>query len=30
MIAERNQIAEKFRSEGKGEDQKILGEKERD
>jgi membrane protease subunit HflC len=30
MIAERNQIAEKFRSEGKGESQKILGEKERD
>jgi membrane protease subunit HflC len=30
MIAERNQIAEKFRSEGKGEAQKILGEKERD
>ena len=26
MIAERNQIAEKFRSEGKGEAQKILGE----
>jgi membrane protease subunit HflC len=30
MIAERNQIAEKFRSEGKGEAQNILGEKERD
>ena len=30
MIAERKQIAEKFRSEGKGETQKILGEKERD
>ena len=30
MIAERNQIAEKFRSEGKGEAQKILGNKERD
>ena len=30
MIAERNQIAEKFRSEGKGEAQKILGEKERE
>ena len=30
MVAERNQIAEKFRSEGKGEAQKILGEKERD
>lgn len=30
MIAEREQIAEKFRSEGKGEAQKILGEKERD
>ena len=30
MIAERNQIAEKFRSEGQGEAQKILGEKERD
>ena len=30
MIAERNQIAEKFRSEGTGEAQKILGEKERD
>ena len=30
MIAERRQIAEKFRSEGKGEAQKILGEKERD
>ncbi len=29
MIAERKQIAEKFRSEGKGEAQKILGEKER-
>ncbi len=30
MISERKQIAEKFRSEGKGEAQKILGEKERD
>jgi membrane protease subunit HflC len=30
MIAERNKIAEKFRSEGKGEAQKILGRKERD
>ncbi len=30
MIAERKQIAEKFRSEGKGEAQKILGEKDRD
>jgi membrane protease subunit HflC len=30
MIAERRQIAEKFRSEGQGEAQKILGEKERD
>ncbi len=30
MIAERRQIAEKFRSEGKGEAKKILGEKERD
>ncbi len=30
MVAERNQIAEKFRSEGQGEAQKILGEKERD
>lgn len=30
MIAERKQIAEKFRSEGKGEAQKIIGEKERD
>ncbi len=30
MIAERKQIAEKFRSEGQGEAQKILGEKERD
>ena len=30
MIAERNQIAEKFRSEGQGEARKILGEKERD
>jgi membrane protease subunit HflC len=29
MIAERKQIAEKFRSEGKGESSKILGEKER-
>ena len=30
MIAERKQIAEKFRSEGQGEAQKILGDKERD
>ena len=30
MIAERKQIAEKFRSEGRGEAQKILGERERD
>ncbi|MFZ5573486.1 MAG: protease modulator HflC [Thermodesulfobacteriota bacterium] len=30
MIAERKQIAEKFRSEGVGEAQKIMGEKERD
>lgn len=30
MIAERKQIAEKFRSEGKGEAERILGEKERD
>lgn len=30
MIAERKQIAEKFRSEGMGEARKILGEKERD
>jgi len=30
MIAERKQIAQKFRSEGKGEAQKILGEKERE
>jgi len=30
MIAERKQIAEKYRSEGRGEAQKILGEKERD
>ncbi len=30
MVAERNQIAEKFRAEGQGEAQKILGEKERD
>lgn len=30
MVAERNQIAEKFRSEGQGEAKKILGEKERD
>ncbi len=30
MIAERKQIAEKFRSEGQGESRKILGEKERD
>ncbi len=30
MIAERRQIAEKFRSEGKGEAQKIIGEKDRD
>jgi len=29
-LAERKQIAEKYRSEGKGEAQKILGEKERD
>jgi modulator of FtsH protease HflC len=29
MIAERRQIAEKFKSEGKGEARKILGEKER-
>lgn len=29
MIAERKQIAEKFRSEGKGEARKIMGEKER-
>ena len=29
MIAERKQFAEKFRSEGKGESRKILGEKER-
>jgi membrane protease subunit HflC len=29
MIAERKQIAEKFRSEGKGEAQKILGEKDK-
>ncbi len=29
MIAERKQIAEKFRSEGQGEARKILGEKER-
>jgi len=30
MVAERNQIAEKFRSEGMGEARKILGDKERD
>lgn len=30
MIAERKQIAEKFRSEGRGEARKILGDKERD
>jgi membrane protease subunit HflC len=30
MIAERKQIAEKFRSEGRGEAQRILGQKERD
>lgn len=30
MIAERSQIAEKFRSEGQGEARKIFGEKERD
>ena len=30
MIAERNQIAQKFRSEGKGEARKIIGDKERD
>ncbi len=30
MIAERKQIAEKFRSEGRGEASKILGEKERE
>jgi membrane protease subunit HflC len=30
MIAERKQIAEKFRSEGKGEAQKIRGDKERE
>ncbi|MGD9210512.1 MAG: protease modulator HflC [Desulfobacteraceae bacterium] len=30
MIAERKQIAEKFRSEGKGEAQKIMGQKERE
>jgi membrane protease subunit HflC len=30
MIAERKQIAEKFRSEGRGEAQKVLGQKERD
>ena len=30
MIAERNQIAEKFRSEGQGEAQKIRGEKEKE
>ena len=30
MTAERNQIAEKFRSEGRGEARKILGEKERE
>jgi len=30
MVAERQQIAEKFRSEGSGESRKIFGEKERD
>jgi membrane protease subunit HflC len=30
MVAERKQIAEKFRSEGMGEARKIIGEKERD
>jgi membrane protease subunit HflC len=30
MIAERKQIAEKFRSEGKGEASKIIGDKDRD
>jgi membrane protease subunit HflC len=30
MIAERNQIAERYRSEGQGEARKILGDKERD
>ena len=30
MVAERKQIAEKFRSEGQGEARKILGEKERE
>jgi membrane protease subunit HflC len=30
MIAERKQIAEKFRSEGKGEAQNILGDKDKD
>jgi membrane protease subunit HflC len=30
MIAERRQIAEKFRSEGKGEARKILGDKEKE
>lgn len=30
MIAERSQIAEKFRAEGRGEARKIIGEKERD
>jgi membrane protease subunit HflC len=30
MIAERKQIAQKFRSEGKGEAQKIMGDKELD
>jgi membrane protease subunit HflC len=30
MVAERNQIAEKYRSEGQGEARKILGDKERD
>ncbi len=30
MIAERNQIAQKFRSEGRGEAQRIIGKKERD
>ena len=30
MIAERNQVAEKFRAEGRGEAQRILGKKEKD
>ena len=30
MIAERKQIAEKFRSEGKGEAQKVLGQKDKE